>query len=282
MDNPYFNIISFLISTLLYYYFFKPTLTYTQLINESEYNQYLSNSYLYLGIYFGFTLFVQFLVNISLIASKCGGNIGENMGASAFLTFIPWILIFGVLMIILIIYPGFKSAFSDVVGYFYVSNEANRVLSELLVEPDVQKSIEMDKNMTPEQKTDMESAADLIVKIVGNKSLLINQIVPENFAMYWKTLTPLMKPQYQTEGNDMINKRDELLSIVLSRDNIGEAVWYIYTGILLISIVQMKIASRTCNSNPNTMQRNYEKYVEEEKEKKAEQKITTKQVYTIE
>lgn len=281
MNNSYFNIISFLLSTLLYYYFFKPTLTYNQLINKNEYNEYLSNSYLYLGIYFAFTIFIQFLVNISLISSKCGGNIGENIGASAGLTFIPWVLIFGVLMIILIIYPGFKSAFSDVIGYFYVSNEANKILSELLVEPDVQKTIEMDTNITSEQKSSIENAADLIVKIIGNKSLLINQIVPENFDSYWKTLTPLMKPQYQTGGVEMETKRNELLSVVLSRDNIGEAFWYMYTGVLLTSIVQMKITSRPCNSNPNTLQSNYEKYMKEEKKEKEKEDTTTKQVYTL-
>ena len=36
-------------------------------------------------------------------------------------------------------YPGFKSAFSDVIGYFYVSSSANKLLTDLLVNKDIEK-----------------------------------------------------------------------------------------------------------------------------------------------
>ena len=59
------------------------------------------------------------MVNSSIITSTCGGSITENMGAAGVFTFLPWVLIFGVLILVLTIYPGFKSAFSDVIGYFF-------------------------------------------------------------------------------------------------------------------------------------------------------------------
>jgi len=49
-------------------------------------------------------------------------------------------------------------------------------------------------------KEQVEEAADTIVKICGNTSVLINQIVPSNFNEYWRILTPLMKEKYQNDG----------------------------------------------------------------------------------
>ena len=89
------------------------------------------------------------------------------MGAAGIFTFIPWTLIFGVLILVLSIYPGFKSAFSDVIGYFYVSGSANKVLTELLVDKDIQKNINNDTTISPEQKLAMQSSADAIIKICG-------------------------------------------------------------------------------------------------------------------
>ena len=59
--------------------------------------------------------------------SKCGGSLDKNIGAAALFTFIPWILIFGVMLAVLIIFPSFKNAFSNVIGYYVVSGQANEL-----------------------------------------------------------------------------------------------------------------------------------------------------------
>jgi hypothetical protein len=110
MANSYLNIVTFLLTTVAYY-FIKPSLTYKILTSPEDYKKYLKSNYLYLAIYLFLVLVVQFLVNASIISSTCGGDITENMGAAGVFTFIPWILIFGVTVIILTIFPGFKSAF---------------------------------------------------------------------------------------------------------------------------------------------------------------------------
>jgi hypothetical protein len=57
-------------------------------------------------------------------------------------------------------------------------------------------------------------------------------------------------------------------------------MWYIYTGLLLTSIVQLKITTRGCNSNPKTMEANYQKFLEQEQKAK-EQQEKTSATYTI-
>jgi hypothetical protein len=235
---------------------------------------------MYLAIYVLLVIMIQFIVNSSIISSNCGGNLSENMGMAGVLTFLPWILIFGVLVLILTIYPGFKSAFSDVVGYYYVSGSANKILTELLVNKDVEKKLLGDPNMTPEKKAAMESAADTIIKICGNTSILINQIVPSNFDQYWSLLRPLMKDKYQVDNPLTTQLQNNLFELVVTRDNVGEAMWYMYTGILLTSIVQLKITTRGCASNPRTMEANYQKFVEQDN-KAAAEKAKTDKTYTM-
>jgi hypothetical protein len=280
MSNSYLNIVTFLLTTLFYYLVLKPPLPFTLYKDKQKYKDYVSNNYTYLAIYVLLVILIQFMVNSSIIATSCGGNITENMGAAGVLTFLPWILIFGVLVLILTVYPGFKSAFSDVIGYYYVSSSATKVLTELLVNQDIEKKMTEDPNMTPEKKLALETAADTIIKICGNTSILINQIVPSNFEQYWGILTPLMKDKYKMGGPEAEKIQNDLFELVVTRDNIGEAMWYIYTGLLLTSIVQLKITTRGCNSNPKTMEANYQKFLEQEQQSK-DQKAKTSTTYTI-
>jgi hypothetical protein len=281
MANSYLNIVTFLLTTLFYYMIIKPSLTYEKSINQVEYKAYKSDNYMYLAIYFLLVLVIQFIVNSSIISSTCGGNITENMGAAGVFTFLPWTLMFGVIITILTIYPGFKSAFSDVIGYFWVSSSASKILTELLVNQDVQTKIDADATLTPEKKKAMQSAADTIIKICGNASILINQMVPENFNDYWNTLKPLMKDKYQVDGPETSGIRNQLFDLVVTRDNVGEFMWYLYTGLLLISIVQLKITSRGCASNPKTMEANYQQFLEKEKEANAAKAQATSTTYTL-
>lgn len=280
MTNSYLNIITFLLTTLFYYMVLKPSLPYDLYKNKNEYTKYISNSYMYLAIYVLLVIIVQFIVNSSIISSNCGGNITENIGSAGVMTFLPWILIFGLLVVILTIYPGFKSAFSDVVGYYYVSSSANKLLTELLVNKDIKKKILDQEDMTPEKKEALESAADAIIKICGNTSILINQIVPKNFDEYWSILKPLMKDKYQIDGPEATKIQNDLFELVVTRDNVGESMWYIYTGLLLTSIVQLKITTRGCISNPKTMEINYQKFLEQE-QKDTKEKEKAETYYTI-
>lgn len=281
MDNSYLNIVTFLLTTLFYYLALKPNLTLDTLTDPQKNKSYMSSSYMFLGIYVLLVMVIQFIVNASIITSNCGGNITENMGAAGLFTFIPWSLIFGVLIIVLVVYPGFKSAFSDVIGYFYVSSSANKLLTTLLIDKDVQKNIDNDTVSSEEQKKSMQTAADTIIKICGNTSILINQIVPSNFAEYWNILIPLMKRQYQSASAETEKLKSELFELVVTRDNVGEAMWFIYTGLLLTSIVQLKLTTRGCSTNPATMQQNYQTYLAQQESADKQEQQATSTTYTV-
>lgn len=286
MANSYLNIVTFLLTTLLYY-LIKPTPENPDILapnnkNSLEFQSYTKSHYMYLGIYVVLVILVQFIVNASIISNKCGGSITDNIGAAGLLTFFPWILIFGIVVAILLVYPGFKSAFSDVIGYFFVSSQANRTITELLMlDKDVETQINS-LSTSENEKKNLQESANIILKICGNSSILINQIVPQNFNEYWNILTPLMKPQYRNnQSPETIKLKKELFDVATTRDNIGEAMWYIYTGILITSLVQLKIVTRPCKRSNETIKKNYENYVKTQEEAAAKKQSAESQVYTI-
>jgi hypothetical protein len=277
MDNSIANMLVFLIITLVYY-LKKPSISLDDVSDPTKMETYASSAYKFLGLYFLMVVAFQWAMNVGVIASACGGSVSENIGAAGLYTVIPWTLIFGIVIITIVVFPGFKSAFADVFGYYYVSSSANTLLTELLVDKDVDQSI--DKGDAANKKG-LQDAADMIVKICGNMSILINQIVPTNFDSYWDILDPLMKPKYQHNSVAALPLKKELFDLVITRDSVGETMWYVYTGVLLSLIVQMKLATRTCSISPATMEKNYQTYLDEEEKKNAEIQRATATTYTI-
>jgi hypothetical protein len=240
----------------------------------------MKSGYTNLGIYLFIVIITQIVINIYNITSDCGGNTVDNIGPAALLTFFPWSLIFGVLIIVLILYPGFKIAFSDVIGYFYVANSANNLLTELLIDKDVEDEMNQG-NVDTKSKIAIQNAADIIIKIAGNRSILINQIVPDNFNNFWTTLRPLMKTKFQLESPETEDIKDKFFKIVVTRDNVGEAMWFIYTGILVVSLVQLNITNRGCVSDAATMEKNYQAFLDDQKQLEEENKKKTDVTYTV-
>ena len=276
--NSYFNFIVFILTTMGYYYFIKPQPTYKDIDISSSpdaYLNYTNKNYVSFAIYFMLVFVTQSLLNIWAIIEKCGGSSSKNIVAALLMTFFPWTFIFGAIILILIIFPGFKNGFSDVIGYFYVSGSAHSVLSDILkVNSDISGKIDASA-LSEVDKKEMETAASAIIKLFGNMGILINKLVPSNFSNYWEILKPLMK----NPNNEEL--REKLLGIVVTRDNIGECMWFIYTGVLLISIVQYNISIRGCINDTNTIKNNYKKYVEDEEKKQRSDAKQNDVVYKI-
>jgi hypothetical protein len=275
MDISFQSLILFIIITILYFAFpsiGKPQLTLDDL--NTGMTEYYGKNIRSLAFYLGVVVVSQLFLNIGYLMAKCGGSLDKNIGAAALFTFIPWVLIFGVLLAVLLIFPGFKSAFSDVIGYYVVSGGANEIFGSILLGTDLNDMIS--KATTQEQKDELTKAAEAILKIVGNKSILINQMNPDNFLSIWDTLKPLMTPgSYE---NTII--KQQLLDLVVLKDNIGEAFWYVYTAILISSIVYYNLATRGCVKSVDQIKEEHDEYIKQQ-EAAAEQTAATATTYTI-
>jgi hypothetical protein len=281
VDGSFLSILVFILITIYYYLGLCKGLKVEQLNDEKQMQSYTKTKYLNLVIYFLLIISAQYAINSGVLITKCGGDVGKNMVNALFLTFIPWVFIFGCVIAILLIFPGFKSAFSNVIGYFVVANSANKILTELLRNTATDNAIDSDETIKSEdEKKEYASAAEAILKLCGNTGILINQISPDNFNDYWKMLHPLMKPDYQSEGSADVLQQN-LLDLVNMRDKIGESLWYIYTAVLIISIVSMNITLIGCTKDPETMKLEHDKYVANKASYDAEQEKLKSQTYTL-
>jgi hypothetical protein len=363
MDNSVVNFIIFLIFTGIYFTKIRSKATLKDYSSDAGVESYYNSVNMSLLLYFGITLLTQLITNIIVIMNMCGGSFMKNFKYTALITFIPWILIFGIVIILLISFPNFKNAFSDVVGYYSVSGQANTILLELLnhsnkIKGDAESIVDQNMDTAPTipstdtnveklnklEKEIQRESTDLIAEIFSNMSLLINKMTPTNFNEYWNTLRPLMKPQYASltdeqdkycyqladtsNFTDHLNKsksnnsatpvsvskansrvvegtpvtpvtmtggttkylnacmqkmmgggdaetnikvdselqfqviqkycdlKQQMLNLVVYRDNIGEAMWYIYTGLLLSTILKYNINNRGCVKSVKQIQSN--------------------------
>lgn len=278
MDISFLSLIIFTIITILYFAIpsiGKPELTMNDLLDDSAKSNYYSRNIKSLAFYFGIIVVSQFFLNTGYLLSKCGGSINKNIGAAALFTFIPWVLIFGVMLAVLVIFPGFKTAFSDVIGYYAVAGSANDIFSSMLIGTDINDMI--DKTNDEQKKRELSQAAEAIMKICGNKSILINQMNPDNFLDIWKTLKSLMLPGVYE--NMEIQK--QLLDLVVLKDNIGEALWYIYTSILISSIVYYNLATRGCVKDIDQIKAQHDDYIKQQEEISKQQEINNSTSYVV-
>lgn len=54
-----------------------------------------------------------------------------------------------------------------------------------------------------------------------------------------------------------------------------------YTGILITAIIQLKMTTRGCSTNPKTMEKNYQEFLDKESEAQDNKNLSTSPQYTM-
>ena len=267
MDVSFVSILLFMLVLTLYFMLpigpwgYQPYLLADIMANDTiKLTEAYKRKYVGLGLLVAVVAFVQFILNIWHLSEKCGtGFNNNNLTTAALFTFVPWIMIFGIMVAILTIFPGFKSAFSDVIGYYVVAWSANDILAKLL-NTNIKNHI---AEVGTEDRTKVTEAAEAIMKMSGNSGILINTMNPENFPDIWDKLKILM-PKDLIDGKT--NYQQELFNLVLLKDNIGEMLWYLYTAILISSIVYYNLATRGCVKDVETIKKERDAYLKQQEE----------------
>jgi hypothetical protein len=196
--------------------------------------------------YLFFSIISNFFLNLNLTSLLCGKI---QFGSSVIYTFIPWFVIFTSLIFLLKNFPGWLSPFSNTIGYgITILLGIKDIMNSILIVPDNNKSASDSK------------VKEALLKITSDKSILINEITPENFTDFVSSMSPLIGP-------DKKIYIDKLYNLVRVKNIIGELVWYILTGLLIISISYNNILNTTCKKNISDMKltmRNNNKQKEEE------------------
>lgn len=280
MDTTYTSLLAFIIITIIYFStgaLGKPQLTLDILANkQGELDAYFSSNVKSLGVYLLVVVLIQIIINSMYMVNKCGGATGSNIAVAIVSTLFPWVFIFGIAMATILMFPGLKSAFTDVVGYFVVSKDANRLLTSILADVQTENAIQ---GLPIEEQNKIRMTSDALLKIWSDKSIIINQMVPDNFLQFWQTLE-----QGNLLKKDIPNleiKKAELFDLVVLKDNVGDATWYFMTAILIISVVSYNLVKRGCKQDVSSIQAGQQEYLAKQQAIDKANEQVNNQVYTL-
>jgi hypothetical protein len=212
-------------------------------------------------VYFLALLLGEFFINVSVSGKLCGN---PQYGMSAIVTFIPWIIIFGFLNMLLIIFPGWLSPFSNTFGYLItkllgIGDLFNNILSS-----------KFEKDNTPEN---MKVAAEALEHIYADKSLLINEITQANFDTFWSRMTNA--GLFKKNADEF---KDKLRYFVRVKDLIAEFIWFVLTGGLVTSVSYNYMVNSECSKSVDDLENNVsdsQASIAEAAEKSKEQRVYT-------
>ena len=213
-----------------------------------NYSKSQSQTKIWTIIYLLMLIFSQFYINLSVTNDICGFN---QYGVAFMVTLVPWVLIFGLLNLILFIFPSWLAPFSNTVGYlFCVVTGINDFFLSILND---KSAINLVKN---------KEIIETINHIYTDKSLLINEITMNELPFWWKSMKQanILK---STASEEDYNK---LQGYIKLKDNIAEFVWYILTGGLVTSVSYNYIINSGCKQSVEEMKKRHDDYVEKDDE----------------
>lgn len=232
--NPIFSLVWFFITTLIFFIIRYITL-------DSAKN-------IYFIIYIFILMLGEFFINLRLTSALCGG--AAQTGKALMVTFVPWLIIFGLLNVMLVVFKGWKTPFSNTFGYLATRiMGVNGVLNAVLTprtsgESEVNKSLE---------------------KIYEDKSIFINQLYLDDYGTVWN--------KYVQEGvfvNQDILK-NSLYKMVFLKDLVSEFVWFSLTGCLVTSVAYNYIVNSGCSKSAKDIRKHHDE-IKKQKISEHEQK----------
>lgn len=217
---------------------------------------------IYMGVYALLMILGEYFINLSLTETMCG----QRQWQSAMnVTFIPWILIFGVLNAFLFLFPSWLKPFSNTFGYGIVKLMGLGEVFNKILKPKDQAGITGDLQ-------------NVLESIYTDQSVLINEITLEEISkedtqglpnadkikdgvdLFWERM----------RGGNLLNRfpttemetktKDDLKYFMNVKRSIAEYVWYLLTGSLVTSVSYNYIVNMTCSSSLTDMQRKQAQY----------------------
>ena len=185
-------------------------------------------------------------INLGISSGICQGAAQPSSALIA--TILPWFLVLGLLKVLLAIMPGWLIPFENTFGYLFVSivTDLKDVFNDILTPQynlDPAKKVQgggggggiaagggggEGELLEKMQKRDIGRALE---QIYSDQSILLNELNLENLDAFWKGFTEssLIKP-------DKEESKDKIKKFILPKSIVGEFVWLILTGFLVVSI----------------------------------------------
>jgi hypothetical protein len=206
----------------------------------------------------------QISINTALAKSICNNSQSMNVGILS--TVFPMLFIFGLLQLLLTIFPGWVEPFSNTFGYGIAKLVGlHDLMKRLLVSPQF--------NAAPEKKI-----INAVNSIYNDPSIFINQFSyanREDFNKTWdnsfasgrgifvKSAGPAPLPYSPANPNPPPGSHlyQEFRNMVKLKDIVGTFVWYILVGVITTSRSYNYIISQPCSLNASVAQKAVNSYI---------------------
>lgn len=220
---------------------------------------------MYFAIYALLIVVGEFFVNLGITSAMCGS---AEWATALMVTLFPWGFIFGILVLLLTMFPGWLAPFSNTFGYgVAILAGLNTVLADIL-EPN------------PKSKKNDETQAmdEALAHIYSDKSLLVNEITLSNFDYFWNKMQGVFqKGVYSNTG-----LKGQLYSMIVLKDVVATYIWYLLSGLLITSVSYNYIINSACSNSAQDMQKRHDEYEQQlaEAQEKESQSDADRRVYT--
>lgn len=204
---------------------------------------------LMLGMYYG---------NVAITQKTCQV---PQIKTAILVTVVPWVLVFMVMALMLMVFPGWLTPFSNTIGYLF---------AKLSGVDDVLKRILAEKYDNPSIKDTDPAIVSTINQIYSNKSLLVNQITEDNFLGFWNKMKDA--GLFKEMGDDEKSLQSKLYQIVRLKNIIAKLCWALLTGGFTTSISKSYISDVECKLSVEEMEERRNKFNEQNANIQAENK----------
>jgi len=236
VPNPSSSMLWFLIMTVIYSY------------ADYKYGADATASKGIFAGYIGFVVICQYFLNRIISASICG-SVQEY--TAMIVTLVPWGFIFGLLALMLSMFPGWLGPFSNTFGYgFALMAGLNGIMANIL-EPNPKGKDSMSAEAT--------AVSQALAHIYSDQGMLINEITTDNFEYFWKNMKGVMQPS--ALAND--TWKNQLYAMVRLKNVVATFVWYMLAGLLITSVSFNFMVNTPCAVSAAIMQSKHEEYEQE-------------------
>lgn len=197
-------------------------------------------------IYLGLLLIGMYIVNLGITKTMCGTT---QPATALMVTAIPWSMVFGVMILMLMAFPGWLSPFSNTIGYLVAKLAGLSTITD---------KIFASKAVSSASSGTSKAAAEALEQIYSDKALLVNQITPDNFESFWSKMSNAKlfnagAAQYKTA----------LYNLIRMKKLVAEMVWALLSGGLATSIATSYIQNTACVQSAKEMIQRHNQYEDE-------------------
>jgi hypothetical protein len=183
-------------------------------------------------------------------------------------TVLPWFVVLGALKAALIVFPGWLTPFSNTFGYIFVSavTDMKDVFNNILtpqfdLAPESQKGTGAGQSGGAGDNTgSLQDSADIpsdeiknkrdigraLEQIYTDQSILLNELNLDNLDRFWDSFkeSRLIRPSAKVDDLEKIR------SFLIIKSIVGEFIWLVLCGFLVVSISYNYILNMGCSFTP--------------------------------